>query len=188
MEKKKRWVWMAAFCFSVLLVKNAAGQGFYIGPQVGYSLQKPSLTDVDFSTDSTLFYGVRAGVKVLMFAIELNYFQAAHNLELEELVTFAWADRQIDYNYLGLNAKVFFPILVLHPYLTAGYGYYHAKIFEIDEDTSKGINLGLGLEVQLGKSFSLLAEGKYHHVNMEIDEEELKIRDFTFCGGFNFYF
>jgi opacity protein-like surface antigen len=188
MVKKRCWIGIAACCFSFLFIQSAAGQGFYIGPQVGYSLQKPSLSDIKFSTDSSLLYGARAGVKILMFALELNYFQAAHNFELKELVTFDWADREIDYNYLGLNAKVYFPMLLLHPYLTAGYGYYHAKIFEIDEDTAKGFNFGGGLELQLGDKFALLAEGKYHHVTMEIDGEELKIRDFTIVGGFNFFF
>jgi hypothetical protein len=40
----------------------------------------------------------------------------------------------------------------------------------------------------LGKSFSLLAEGRYHHVKVDIDDETLKLGNFTLAGGLNFYF
>ncbi len=185
--KKILFVFVIFVSFFVF-ADNVSGQRFYLGPQLGISAQKPTLPAIEFSTDTSFLYGFRAGVKVLFFAVELNYFQAAHNMELKELVTFAWGGREIDYNYLGVNGKLFLPILILHPYLTAGYGYYSADIFEVAKDTDRGFNLGLGLELQLGKSFSLLAEGKYHHAKLSIDEEELKIRDYTIAGGFNFYF
>jgi len=185
---KKLFVTFIVFVSFFVFADNVSGQRFFLGPQLGSSIQKPSLTDIEFSTDTTFLYGFRAGVKLLFFAVELNYFQAAHNMELKELVTFAWGGREIDYNYFGLNGKLFLPILILHPYLTVGYGYYSADIFDVAKDTDRGFNLGLGLELQLGKSFSLLAEGKYHHAKLSIDEKELKIRDYTIAGGFNFYF
>ncbi len=176
---------LGMFLFSI---EGVYCQGVYVGPQVGYSSQKPILKDVEFSYDTTFLFGARAGIKVFMIALEVNYFQAAHNLELTELITFSWGDRKIDYNYLGLNLKYFFPILIVHPYLTFGYGYYTADILDIGEDSSRGFNLGFGIEIQLGKRFSLLAEGKYHHARFDIAEEELKLKDFTFGGGFKFYF
>lgn len=184
----KLFVTFVVFVSFFVFADNVSGQRFYLGPQLGSSAQKPSLLDIEFSTDTTFLYGFRAGVKILFFAVELNYFQAAHNMELKELVTFAWGGREIDYNYLGLNGKLFLPILILHPYLTVGYGYYSADIFDVAKGTDRGFNLGLGLELQLGKSFSLLAEGKYHYAKLNIDEEELKISDYTIAGGFNFYF
>lgn len=175
--------------FLLLSALNAFGKGgFYLGVQAGYSAQKPSLKDVEFSTDTTFLYGVRAGIKFMMIALEANYFQAAHDLELKELVVFEWGGRQIDYNYIGLNIKYFFPFAMVHPYVTFGYGYYTGNIQDIDEDTNKGFNLGLGLEVMLGSKLSLLAEGKYHHANLLIDESELGLGNFTFSGGFNIYF
>lgn len=177
------------FTFSLLLASNAFGQGgLYLGIQAGFSAQKPSLKDIEFNMDTTFLYGVRAGVRIMMIALEANYFQAAHNMELKELVTFEWGDREIDYSYLGLNLKYFFPLVVLHPYITFGYGYYTVDIRNIGEDKEKGFNLGLGLELMMGGKFSLLAEGKYHHTNLDIDERELKLGDFTFSVGANIYF
>lgn len=191
MEKNMKKILLPAFVLAVslLLAIDASGQGgLYLGVQAGYSAQKPSLKDIEFNTDTTFLYGVRAGVKVMMIAVELNYFRAAHNLELKELVTLEWGNQEIDYSYLGLNLKYFFPLVVLHPYVTFGYGYYTADIRNIDEDRQKGFNLGLGLELMAGGKFSLLAEGKYHHANLDIDERELKLGDFTFSVGVNIYF
>jgi hypothetical protein len=188
MPIKKIFVTFVVFVSFFVFTDNVSGQRFYLGPQLGISFQTPSLLDIEFSTDTTFLYGFRAGVTILFFAVELNYFQAAHNMELKELVTFEWGGREIDYNYLGLNGKLFLPVWILHPYLTVGYGYYSADIFDVAKDTDRGFNLGLGLELQLGKSFSLLAEGKYHHAKLNIDEEELKISNYTIAGGFNFYF
>ena len=184
----KLFVTFVVFVSFFVFADNVSGQRFYLGPQLGSSAQKPSLLDIEFSTDTTFLYGFRAGVKILFFAVELNYFQAAHNRELKYLVTLDWGGREINYNYLGLNGKLFLPILILHPYLTVGYGYYSADIFDVAKGTDRGFNLGLGLELQLGKSFSLLAEGKYHYAKLNIDEGELKISDYTIAGGFNFYF
>lgn len=172
----------------VLTSPHFARGGVYLGLQGGFSAQKPSLKDVDFNTDTTYFYGLRAGVKFMMMALELNYFQASHNLELSDIVGFEWGGRDIDYNFVGLNLKYFFPLMTVHPYITAGYGYYTADIQDIDKDTEKGYNLGVGVELVLGRKFSLLAEGKYHFVNFNIDDRELEVGDFTFSGGFNIYF
>jgi len=106
-----------------LVSYNFARGGIYLGLQGGFSAQKPSLKDVDFNTDTTYLYGLRAGVRFMMVGLELSYFQAAHNLELSDVVGLDWGGREIDYNFVGLNLKYFFPLMVLHPYLTAGYGY-----------------------------------------------------------------
>jgi len=185
--RASRKFWLSAAVL-LCLTPPLLSQGFYIGPQLGRSQQRPSLTDIEFDSDTTWLYGARAGVRILMFALEINYFQAAHNLTVKELFTFDWDGREIDYNYLGLNLKYYLPLLMLQPYLTVGYGYYTASIAGIDEDTKRGFNLGAGLELRLGKKFSLLAEGKYHHVKLDIDARELKLGDFTIAGGFNVYF
>jgi len=186
---KKKLIPVLVIAISLFIVQNAQAQGgFYLGVQAGYSAQKPSLKDVEFNTNTTYLYGVRAGIKFMMIALEAQYFQAAHNLEIKELVTFDWADRQVDYNYLGLNLKFFFPILFLHPYLTAGYGYYNADIENIDEDKSTGFNLGVGVEIHLGKKLSLVAEGKYHRAKFDVSNQDLKVGDFTLSGGISFYF
>ncbi len=172
----------------ILAVFSPARGGIYLGLQGGFSAQKPSLKDVEFNTDTTYLYGFRAGVRFMMMGLELNYFQAAHNLELADIVGLDWGGRDIDYNFIGLNLKYFFPLMAVHPYITAGYGYYSANIENIDKDREKGYNFGLGVELMLGRKFSLIAEGKYHLVDFNIDDKELEVGDFTLSGGFNIHF
>lgn len=175
--------------FSLLLVTGvSAKSGFFIGLQGGWSMQKPDLEEVNFDSHSSFLYGARVGVKLMMFAIEANYFQAAHNLVAKDLAAFRWDGVEVDYNYLGLNLRVYIPLIVVHPYFTVGYGSYSAKLKDIAKDTKRGINLGLGVEIQLGDTFSLMAEGKYHKVTLDIEESELGLKNYTLSGGFNLYF
>jgi opacity protein-like surface antigen len=187
---RRNVILIALLSFGILagtsLPAQAAG-GFYLGPYFGYSAQKPTLTGVEFNTDTTFLYGARIGFKFLMLSVEANYFKAAHNLRLKEFITFEWGGQEIDYQYLGINAKIYFPFLFIHPYLTGGYGYYTADITTIGRDTERGFNVGLGLEIRIGKKFSLLAEGKYHRVGVDIQTRKLKLGDFTLAGGFNIY-
>ena len=67
----------------------------------------------------------------MMFAIEANFFQAAHNLVAKDIVAFDWDGVEVDYNYLGINGRVYIPLIVVHPYITVGYGSYSAKLKDI---------------------------------------------------------
>jgi opacity protein-like surface antigen len=177
------------FVLSFLFTLNAfAEKGFYLGVLGGYSAQKPSLKDVEFNTNTTFLYGLRAGFKFMMITVEASYFQAAHNIELKEYVTFEWGGRKLEYSFLGLNLKYSFSLPLIHPYITVGSGIYKAHIEDVDEDKERGYNLGLGFELMLGKKFSLLGEGKYHKVSLEIQEKKLDLGDFTFSLGLNIYF
>jgi opacity protein-like surface antigen len=162
--------------------------GLYVGGYLGYSAQKPSFQDVQFTTDSTLVYGFRGGIKFLMLALEINYFSAMHNIAMSDFLQFNWNDRVNDYSFIGLNLKYIFPILFLEPYLTVGYGYYTADIRDIDKDKEGGYNAGVGVEVRLGKKIALQAEGKYHHVKVDISKFSITLGDFTVCGGVNYHF
>jgi opacity protein-like surface antigen len=187
-HKKVKWRFLLAlFCF-MFVGGTAAGSNFFIGVQGGWSSQKPKIADMKFDSDTSFLYGARAGVKFMMLALEANYFQAAHNLLAKDGMAFDWNGREIDYSYLGLNLRVYFPLVIIHPFLTAGYGYYRAHIKDVGKDREKGFNFGAGAELRLGDKFSLLAEGKYHRVTLNIDESELKLGDFTLSGGFNIYF
>jgi hypothetical protein len=72
---------------------------------------------IKFDADTSFLYGARAGVKVLSLAIELEYFQAAHNLFTSGVSVPAWNDRQVDYNHLGVNVRWIIRPPVIHPYL-----------------------------------------------------------------------
>jgi hypothetical protein len=166
----------------------SAQAGVYFGVQGGLSLQQPSLEGVDFGTDTSFVYGLKAGVKLLMFVIEAQYFQAAHNISLEQAASLDWNGRSVDYSHLGIDLKYLLSLLVVHPYLSVGYGYYTADIHAVDKDRDKGYNFGAGVEVMLGSKIGLNAEGRYHHVKLSITDLGLKVGDFTLTAGLNFYF
>jgi len=186
MKKITTGLAMALLAFG--LVPKAEAGLIYLGLQGGISRQKAGFSDIKFNTDTSFLYGAKAGVKFMMFAVELNYFQAAHNLDSTDISVPMWRDRKVDYSYLGVNLRWIFPILVVQPYLTAGYGYYAVDIHDIDKDHNGGFNLGAGVELMLGKKFSLSAEGKYHHVTLDIDAKSFKVGDFSLTGGINIYF
>jgi len=175
----------------ILLAAPAAASaqaGIYLGLQGGLSLQKPSLEGVDFGTDTTFIYGLKAGVQLLMFVVEFQYFQGAHNISLAEMATLDWDGRAVDYSHVGLNLKYLLPLVMVHPYLTVGYGYYTVDINAIDKDRHGGLNLGAGVEVTLGKKFGITAEGRYHRVKFDITDRDLKVGDYTLTAGLHFYF
>jgi opacity protein-like surface antigen len=162
--------------------------GFYLGAFGGTSAQSPSAENVQFDTDTTFVYGLRAGVRILMVGVELNYFRAAHNIQVGGGTLINWDQKVNDYSYIGVNGKLYFPILMLQPFLTAGYGYYTADIHAIDKDNDGGFNFGAGLDLRLGRRFSLTAEGRWHKVRVSIQNVLLDLGDFTLWGGFQFHF
>lgn len=186
----KKWTVPAlALVLLTMLAANAYSQlGIYLGGYGGVSAQKPSFENVQFDTTTTFLYGLHAGIKFLMFAAELNYFTADHNIKMEDYFLFNWDGKTNSYSYIGLNLRYIFALAMLHPYLTAGYGYYTADIQNINKDTEGGWNFGAGLEIMLGNKFSILAEGKYHKVTVDITSIKLGLGDFTFCAGLNVYF
>ncbi len=186
-NRVSRFFILMVFCM-ILVSGAAAKSGFFIGFQGGWSLQKPGFEEVKFDTDTSFMYGARVGVKFMMIAVEANFFQAAHNLVLKELAAFDWDGVEADYSYLGINARVYIPLVLVHPYFTVGYGYYSANLKDIDKDSNTGINLGIGVELQLGDKFSLMAEGKYHNVKVDILDSEMDLKNYTLSGGFNLYF
>jgi hypothetical protein len=183
-----RFLVLIVFC-AILTTGAVAKSGIYIGVHGGWSLQNPSLEGVNFESDSSFLYGARLGVKFMAFAIEGCFSQVSHGLVLTDLLAFDWSGVQVEYNYLGINGKLFIPLVIVHPYVTVGYGSYTANFEDIGQkDSSTAFNFGVGVEVQLGDSFSLLAEGKYHNVTIEIDETDVDLKNYTLVGGFNLYF
>lgn len=182
---------LALCCLAVVLAlprPSSAQAGVYMGLQGGLSLQKPSLQGIDFGTDTTFLYGLKAGVKLLMFAVEAQYFQAAHDLRPEDLAALDWDGRRVDYSHAGVTLKYVFSLVMVHPYLCLGYGYYEAAIPSVDTDREKGYNLGGGVELMLGPKFSLSAEGRYHRVTFGAGDLDLKLGDFTLSAAVHFYF
>lgn len=178
----------AAVLLAVLSVPAFSQIGIYLGAFGGTSVQTPSALSFEFDTDTTFVFGLRAGLRILMFGIELNYFQAAHNILVGGAGLADWDQKVNDYSYVGVNGKVYFPILMLQPFLTAGYGYYTADIRAIDKDNDGGLNIGAGLDLRLGKRFSLTAEGRWQKIVVSIQDIELSLGDWTFWAGFQVHF
>jgi hypothetical protein len=182
-----------AVLFGILIVclfgsGNLFGDGmFFVGIQGGWSQQNIDIGDIEFDRDTAFLYGARAGIRILTFVVEGNFYQAAHNIGASDIENL-WDSRKINYNYLGINVRLFLPFPLINPYLTAGYGSYSANIKDLGKDKQGGWNAGLGLEVFLGDKFSLLGEVKYNAGDFEIETEEIKIKNFTFHIGINLYF
>jgi hypothetical protein len=171
----------------LLLTGNAYGQ-FYLGLDGGVSSQKLTLEDVKFDSDTSFVYGLRLGFNFLFLAVEGQYFQVSHNMTLSGFPDLNWGDRKVNYNYLGLNGKLFLPIPIVRPYFILGYGYYTTNVKDIGKDSVTDVNFGIGVELKLGQSFGILGEGKYHSGSFAIDESDLAVKNYTLTGGLNFYF
>ncbi len=170
-------------------VSGLWGQGgIYLGPQLGFTSQNLNLGELDLDGGTTFLYGAKAGLKIFNLGAEVNYFRTFHNLVAADAAVFNWDETRLGYHYLGLNAKFFFPLVIIQPYLSGGLGYYFADLKDIADDKSRGFNLGAGVEIQLGSKWSICGEGRYNHVNLVLDEVDVKIRDFTFTGSLHFYF
>jgi len=185
----KRFAGLVLVLALFLTAVNAYSQvGIYIGGFAGYSAQKPSFESAAFTTDTTFLYGLRGGIRFLMLALEVSYFKALHNLALSDFLVLNWDGKINDYSYIGLDLKYIFSLAFLHPFMTVGYGYYTANIEQIDKDKEGGYNFGAGLEISFGKKISLIAEGRYHHVVVDIQHIQLGLGNFTLTGGLNIYF
>ncbi|MCP2604850.1 porin family protein [Candidatus Aminicenantes bacterium AH-873-B07] len=176
-----------AFTISLLLITNSAYPNIiYLGIQSGVSLQKPSFSDIEFNTDTTFLMGLNGGFRLGGFGLELNYFQAAHNLEPVDILAFDWGKRELDFSYVGGNFKIGIPFPLIFPYATIGYGYYTANPEGIEEEKEGGLNIGAGLEIAFGR-IALRGEGKYHKVGINFEERKFDFTNFTFIIGLNFY-
>jgi hypothetical protein len=179
------------FVFASVSALNA--QEIYIGALAGYSSETPTLPDIqDIELDSkaTLFYGGRLGLKISMIAIEAMYIRASHELTQIGTGVIDWDGRDLEYQYIGANVKLFpLSLAVFHPYLMAGYGYYMAEIQGLpdNKDQTGSYSVGAGLELKFSK-IALVAEGKYRRGDVVIDGNDLELGNFSLNVGLNIYF
>ncbi|MFW6136895.1 MAG: porin family protein [Candidatus Aminicenantaceae bacterium] len=162
--------------------------GVYLGLKAGFASPGVHMNDLKLGENSSFLYGAQTGIKIFNLGVELNYYRTSHNLASGDLSAFGGGETRLGYHFLGLNGKFFFPLILIHPYLTGGLGYYLADLNDGDKDKSRGFNLGAGVEVRLGSKWALCGEGRYNHVNLVLNDVDLKIRDFTFSAGLHFYF
>jgi hypothetical protein len=178
---------LAGTLFGVVAVEGYSQVGFYLGGLGGVSTQKPSFDTASFDTNTTFLYGVRAGVQLLMFALEFNYYRAGHNVEMRDFFLFNWNGMENDTSYVGGNLRMMFPLAVFRPFLALGYGYYTFDVRNIDKDSEGGFNFGAGLEIKLGK-LAIIGEGKYNRIAVNLNDFKVNLGQFTFTAGLNVYF
>jgi len=181
---QKRAILFILFSLSLILPLQA---GLSLGVFVGQSWQKPSFENLQFEIDSRWAYGLRAGLKILFFGLEAQYFQIAHNLNLSD-PGHAWQNRQVDFSCLNLALKTYFSLLILHPYLSLGYGYYSLSLQELTEEKKASFNFGAGLELSLGGKLSLQAEGRYHRPVLSLNRADFRLGDLVVTAGLNYHF
>jgi len=159
---------------AVLLLAIAqapARAGFYVGIRGGLSNQNVSFeSKYHFNKDSAVLYGAQVGFKFLALAVQGEFYRADHSdLKPDDFVTVD--GYRMDYYYLGANAKLGIPLVILYPYLTVGYGKYSADINSLLEgkksNSDWSFNVGAGAELTLGK-VGLFAEVRYTDFSMDI--------------------
>ncbi|MBM3285643.1 MAG: porin family protein [Candidatus Aminicenantes bacterium] len=173
--------------FFLLTAALPARGGFYIGVQSGLSNQKVSAGKIAFDKDSSFLYGAQAGLRFLSLAVEGQFYRAAHSLLSDDPQLILYDGRGMYYYYLGVNAKVGFPLLVVYPYLTAGYGRYSASIRQIGKSTDQSFNVGAGAELALGK-IGIFAELRYVDFGVEISGLTWDFGGLNFHCGLNYHF
>ena len=186
---KKYLTALALITTFFLMTGNAvASPGFYIGLEAGPSAPKFSLKNVsgvEFKGSRSLLYGAKVGFKFLFLAVEGNLLTSSHDIPRRPVPVmppeYIWEGKTVGVTYWGINGKLFLPIPIVQPYVMGGYGNYSVNIDTIGKDSNRGYNLGVGVEVKLGK-LGLFAEGRYHKVKVDI-EGELDMSNYTLTFG-----
>lgn len=77
----------------------------------------------------------------------------------------------VDAFYLAGNFVLTPRFAVLHPFLTAGVGFYNLRLTDglrSDQDLELGLNWGLGLGMQVARHFLLEGDVSFHYLSGEI--------------------
>lgn len=189
---KRAKVLITVIVFGLLFVSSPYmyGQNFYIGAKFGLSLQDVNFQGltIEYKPESSTVFGFQIGAKIEDFRIEVNYYQADHMLNEEEMPPPGFDFERFKLNYFGINIKYFLKVPVVQPFLTAGFGSYKIDLVGFDKDRSVGFNVGLGASVQVTKYISFSVEGKYHRVSFELVSEKMDMNDYVWNVSFNYHF
>jgi len=179
-----------AFLIAFFLLSVAplpARAGFYLGIQSGLSSQDASLGKIHFDKDSAFLYGAQVGLRFLSFAVEGQFYRADHTLLSDDPELDVYDGRGMDYYYFGVSAKIGFPLLMVYPYLTAGYGRYSASVDQLGNSADRSFNAGVGAELTLGK-LGFFAELRYVDFAVDISSVRWDFGGLNFHCGLNYHF
>jgi len=180
---------LAAAVVLCILAVPARGQ-IYIGVRGGLANQdverQGSLGDIKFDKDSAFLYGGQVGIKLAALAVEGEFYRAGHNLLSGD--TGAPANGvELDYYYLGVNAKLGLPLPVIFPYVTAGYGKYTADLTGFGKYGDGAFNVGAGAELTIGK-VGLFGELRCKKFSFELDNQDWDFKGVELHFGLNVHF
>jgi opacity protein-like surface antigen len=183
---KKRLIMALCYLFLFVIASIPAQAGFYIGVRGGRSSQDVQGGDIKFDQDSSFLYGGQVGFKLLSFAVEGQFYRAGHDLITADS-RFTKASQILDYHYLGVSGKLGFPLVVVFPYITVGYGTYSVSLDEIGKDSRTAFNIGAGAELSLGK-IAVFAELRYTDFSLEIENQNWDFGGLDIHAGLNIHF
>jgi len=158
-----------------------------LGIQSGLSSQDASLGKIHFDKDSAFLYGAQVGLRFLSFAVEGQFYRADHTLLSDDPELDVYDGRGMDYYYFGVSAKIGFPLLMVYPYLTAGYGRYSASVDQLGNSADRSFNVGVGAELTLGK-LGFFAELRYVDFAVDISSLRWDFGGLNFHCGLNYHF
>jgi hypothetical protein len=187
----KRSLVLSMIILGVFILSTVgSAQEFYLGVKFGLSMQSPKSGDEDFEykVDTRTLYGFRLGLRVSQFAVEGVYTTSDHYLNPKEDAPDDLQRERFGFSNTGVNALYFFPIPVVEPYVSLGYGSYKAVIADMAESRSGGINAGVGAAAKMGQYVSAAAEVRYHSVAFTFDDRQIDVSDWAWNVSFNFHF
>ena len=83
---KRRFILLGILIVCLFGSGNLFGDGMlFIGLQGGWSQQNIDIRDIEFDRDTKFLYGARAGIRILTFVVEGNFYQASHDMKASDI-------------------------------------------------------------------------------------------------------
>ena len=187
---KRTMTLSAILVFVFILTSHAVAQDFYIGVKFGLAQQKTKFEELEaiYATEYSTVYGFCIGTKFLNFGLEAHYFHSDHRLTPKDEPPLELDIERFKLNVIGANVLYYINIPVVKPYLSAGMGTYNVDVVGLAKDGSIGYNFGVGANVRVTELVSVSADGKYHLVKFDLNQNEMDLKEFTWYVSVNFHF
>lgn len=175
---------------------------FFAGAEIAASRVKPNHASKEIVEDTYNFFGFNAGVRLNRYFSVSAFFQQSDTTEFTTGDITGTFESSLDFSAWGAEAAFYIPASRYADFfVTAGGGYYSAKLEEEVRAASSGINIeiskskdsffgmraGGGVEFKFNDSLSVLASGRYVFFNENKETVRLKnIAEFSL--GVRLYF
>lgn len=175
---------------------------FFAGAEISASKVKPNHASKEIVEDTYNFFGFNAGVRLNKWFSVSAFFQQSDTTEITAGDITGTFESALDFSAWGAEAAFYIPAgRYADFFVTAGGGYYSAKLEEefraassgIDIEISKtkdsffGARVGGGVEFKFNDSLSVLAAGRYVIFNEK--KETVRLKNMSeFSLGVRIYF